>query len=235
MVYSDSSTLQGIVEETRWLTGTDATSYSINNLTRNANRALDRVAYLIQTADGEWDFDDTNNTDLAIATTDIVSGQQDYGISTAFLKVSKVFIYQTATDTTWQELEFVGDKGEFLKASSTNDTGVPTKYTIINNSIFFDTFPNYNSTGGLKVCYQRNMGYFATSDTTKTPGFNPQYHRLISLLSARDFFMAKEPKKTNQFAVEIDKLEKGLVDFYSNRKQEVALNFSSNININDYR
>ena len=88
MVFSDSSTKQGLVEEIDFLLGTDATDYPTAQKTRNINRWFDRVISLILQADAKWEWDDTNYTDLPIATASLVANQQDYSISgTEFLKI----------------------------------------------------------------------------------------------------------------------------------------------------
>ena len=78
-LYSDARFWCGIAN-------TDTTTYPLADFTRNANFALDRVSSLIM----KWD--DTNNTDLPIATTSLVASQQDYGIAVGHLKVLKVRI-----------------------------------------------------------------------------------------------------------------------------------------------
>ena len=80
-----------IISDIAFWTKADITAYPINDRTRNCNLALDKMAALVMSADGRWEWDDTNNTDLPIGRTNLVSGQRDYGISGAtFLKITKV-------------------------------------------------------------------------------------------------------------------------------------------------
>jgi hypothetical protein len=232
MVFSDTSTKQGIIQEIDFLVGTNSGNYSTNDKTRNVNRGLDRIAYLIQTADGRWDWEDTNNTDLPIATTNIVANQQDYGIDTTFLKVKEVFYYENGN---WEKLKHSEDKEKFLKITST-DTGEPTEYCIIGNSIMLDVYPDSNVTAGLKVYFARSVHYFETTDTTESAGFNPQFHRLLSLYGAYDWAIAKEPQKATWLKNEISTMEKALQDFYSKRDQTENYRFiNSGLNTNDYK
>jgi len=221
MVYSDTSGLQGIVEEIDFIVNTNSSSYPITQKTRNINRGLDKVAYLIQTADGKWDFEDTNNTDLPIGYTDLVAGQQDYSFDSTHLKIKNVFYVDK--EGTKTELIHRDDKAFFLEKISTQDIGIPTAYCIIGNSIFLDCFPEEGTIEDaniqLEVYFARNVSYFAVSDTTKTPGFNPQFHRILSLYGAYDYAFAKGLESTKLIRQEIALMEKSIQDFYSKRDQ----------------
>lgn len=229
-----------IVADARKQTRTTSTNWTDANILIDINNGLDEVASIIQRADGNWQWEDPNQTDLPIGTTNIVSGQQDYEISTTFLKVEKVWIHTTSTDTTWTELDYVEDKSEFLDKVSTQDTGVPMFYTIVGNSLIFDTFPNYSSTNGLKVLFARNVQYFSGTTTpvatTVAPGFNPQFHKYLSLYAQREWLEAYEKGNDhlNKVLIRMQKMEKDIQKYYSSKKKGTALNFSANLDANDY-
>lgn len=230
-----------IVADARKQTRTTSTNWTDANILIDLNNGLDEVASIIQQADGNWQWEDTNQTDLPIGTTDINSGQQDYEIDQTFLKVEKVWIHTTATDTTWHELTYIEDKSKFLDLVSTQDTGVPTSFTIIGNSILFDTFPNYASTNGLKVLFARNVKYFSGGETavatTSAPGFNPQFHKYLSLYAQREWLEAYEKGNDhlNKVLIRMQKMEKDMQKYYSSKKKSTHFNLKSGININDYR
>lgn len=221
MVYSNDITKDGIVEESRFLTNTNSVQFPIEDITRFTNRGMDRISYLIQTADGRWQWDDSTNNDLPIGTTNIVSGQKEYSFGTDMLKVIKVVLTDangekkiiTPVDT--RDVE----AGALIVGDSDN-VGTPIRYDKFANSIFLDPVPNYNATNGLEVYFQRNGAYFDTTDTTKVAGFNPQFHRLLPLYNTRDFYMSKDITKVNAYQAQIDKLEEALVDFYSGRNED---------------
>src|ERR1035437_6607564 len=62
--------------------------------TRYINEALNRIVNLIMTADGRWQYDDTNNTDFPIATTSLSttlgSEQQDYSFDITMLRILRI-------------------------------------------------------------------------------------------------------------------------------------------------
>lgn len=84
---SDNS---GICNEIDSLCDSTATSYPIAVKTRRVNSALETIVGKIIAADGTWQFDDTNFTDLPIGTADLVEGQSSYTFSQKFLAIENV-------------------------------------------------------------------------------------------------------------------------------------------------
>ncbi len=64
MEFSNTTTGSGIVQDVYFNCNADGNSYPINDVTRNVNRAYDKVVSRILTADGRWEFDDQNATNL---------------------------------------------------------------------------------------------------------------------------------------------------------------------------
>lgn len=224
-LYSDARFLCGIDETS------DTTSYPIKAFTRNANLALDRYNVLILKADGTWKYDDTNQSgELLDVTNNLVSGTQKYALGATWLKIGQVRIKDSAGNLrVLPPLDRKKQSDSQLTASS----GTPVGYFILGNYLYLDKAPNYNSTGGLEVQYQRGAAYFAYTDTTKTPGFAVQFHRLISLRGALDFCLING--MSNRVAAlqgiigtppDLDNnqpgsgMEKELVDFYSQRNAD---------------
>lgn len=231
MTFSDTLT------DIDFFVGTNSTTYTTANKTRNINRGLDRVGFLIQSSDGKWTWEDTNNTDLPIGYTDVVAGQQDYSIDTTFLKIKEV--YYTDESGSKSELRFESDKQRILELDS-RDTGIPTAYTIVGNSILLDCFPTKGTAEDadikLTVHFARNVHYFETSDTTAVAGFNPQFHRILSLYGAYDYAIAKGLEIANALRQEIVVMEKALTSFYSGRLEVLNRNMRvEGININNYK
>ncbi len=225
MVFSDSSGKQGIVEAIDFYVSTDSTSYPTAQKTRNINRWYGIVVSWILEANSRWQWDDTNHTDLPIGTTDIVSGQRDYAVLSAspsaskdYLKVLKVLVKDSSGN--WVELQpFDSQDPEarsYLENNSSN-SGTPTRYDFIYSSLIFDVAPDYNSTGGIKVYFQRSPDYFNASDTTQAPGFATQFHNVLALGGAYDFAVAKSLSQANTLRQEIEVVKDSLTDFYSHR------------------
>lgn len=230
MQYNDESTDQGILQDITFWTGADKgtsdadswTAYTLKDRTRNCNFGLDRLLALVLRADQRWKWDDTNNTDLPIGQFNIVSGQRDYGITGAtYLKILKVVIKDSGG--VLHELSPIDIHSPEAKAlNEKTNTGTPKYYDLHGNSLWLEPCPNYASTLGGRIYFQRNVSYFLTSDTTKAPGFAQPFHRLISLYASEDYLAAKGLMGDRLRAVQnmIVGLETSLIDFYASRNQE---------------
>lgn len=217
MVYNDTVTNQGIVQDIYFEVNADATTYPIADITRNANVALDNVVTCILGADSRWQFDSTNATDLPIGSTDIISGQQDYSFDSEYLVIKSLEIQDS--NGKWTRLIPIDnlslDEREALSGFQTTN-GVPMYYDKMGESILLYPTPNYNrrlveeSSAGLRAYFQRNIEYFVAGDTTKTPGFATHLHKYIPLYCSYVFACAKGLDKQNKL--------KERIEFYEGNK-----------------
>jgi hypothetical protein len=180
---------------------------------------------LALTSDGKWQVDDNNYTTLPIATTDVVSGQQDYSLDDAAMEIETVFIKNSAGD--WQEVRPVDITGRNTDSPArniwrlpTNDAGVPTGYDKVGRSLFFSAIPNYNSTGGLKVVFKRGPSYFVSGDTTKEPGIPVIFHNYIYRYAAWTYLADKNPKKASLLYPLLARDEEAITDFFAHREKD---------------
>lgn len=211
------------------LTKTNSTSFPNDDLVILANNALDRVTSLILQADGRWQWDDTNQTDLPIATTNLVSGQQDYSLSVDHIEIQRV----EAKDSNgnWYLLKPL-DKAEIKIALNeyfdTDDT--PRYYDKVGNSVFLYPAPNYSQSASLKLYFSRPASYFVSGDTTKKPGFNALFHDLIPLWVAYDYGLANGLSNVNLLMQEIQRKETELLESYQKRSKDEPLRFRTPYN-----
>lgn len=225
MIYSDASGKGGIVQEIDFLVNSDDGSYPIAQKTRNINRHMDNVVSLILQSDGRWQWDDSNQTDIPIGTATLVDGQQDYSLSGAtFLDVTRVEIKDVNGNYNLiqpiDQRQVTGQSlTEFMKTS-----GKPLYYDKIGESVFLYPKPSTSqvtASAGIKVYFQRPPSYFTVADTTKTPGFAPIFHRILSIGPALDFAIANEMvTKVNILSAQLSKLEAGIVQHYSARNKD---------------
>lgn len=220
MQFNGDSNNLDLYHEALWWAGqgTDTTQFTVAQFTRSANFGMDRVISLIFKSDQKWQFDDSNNTDLPIATANLVNGQQDYSFAVTQLKVWKVRIKDSGGN--WVTLDPV-DRRDLSDSQLTESNGTPRRYDKLGNSIFLYPASDYSSTGGMEVQFQRGASYFIPTDTTKTPGFASQFHRLIAFYGARDYLAINGV--TNQWKIvdnEITKMENDLLDYYSSRNPD---------------
>lgn len=213
-------TFTEILAESRRFVKADSTSYSTADITVSANRALDRVTALIRAAEGRWSWDDSNNTDLPIATTALVADQQDYNLDPTHYQIQRIEVKDE--DGIWHKLDPI-DQTDVYNQSLTDflkTSGVPKYYDKVGNSLFLYPKPSYAQAASLKCFYTRGPSYFDVSDTTKAPGFNVIFHQLIALWAAYDYAAINQLSVKKDIADEIAIKEDKLNEYYSLRNKD---------------
>lgn len=195
--------------------------------TSDVNLALDDVLSTIFEVGGTWQFDDSNHTDYPIITTNIVSGQRDYTFVTdeqgnLILDIYKVMVADEQGN--FSEIIPV-DQQSRLSPPGYNDgnntTGLPNTYDKTANGIFLDAIPNYNRTGGLKVFINREGSYFATTDTTKKPGFAGLFHEYLALRPSYQYAYRNGLENTKLLKQEMLEMEDKIRNYYKAREKDV--------------
>lgn len=226
MIYSD---IKSLVYS---LTKTNSTSFTDADLVIYANNALERVESLIEQADHRWQFDDTNQTDLPIATTALVTDQQDYSFATSHLSITRVELKDSLGN--WHLLDpfdqtdlYDQSLTDFLKSS-----GLPTMYDKLGNSVFLYPKPNYSQAASLKIWFKRGPSYFVAGDTSKQAGFNQMYHDLIPLWVAYNYALANGLANANQLFAEITRKEEALQNDYALRGKDEHISLRARQSLN---
>lgn len=233
MVFNDISGRSGLIQRIeKWtnkgdgaISG-DATLLKI--VTADINEEFDDLMPLMLSYSQYPRWDDTNHTDLPIATVNIVSGQNDYKIaeddnSLDILNLTDIRILTSASATQYVDLEEMTiDDPRALSAQSpnTSETGVPSAWLKRGNIIFLYPKPNYASTNGIKMFFEREQSYFVSTDTTKEPGIPKPFHRLLGLKVALGRVMIDKPTETQLIAGLERKIavsQQALVDMISMR------------------
>lgn len=239
MQFSDSSTKQGLIEDVTFITGMDTTQYATADRTRNINRWLMHAVGVIMRADAEWEFDDTDKTDLPTLTTTMVASQEDYELPKslttdaytlqggatggAILKIHRVEARDSAG--IWKKLdqfdqrEIPGALSEFFK-----NAGMPSHYDVRGGSLFLKPAPSAAATtlaSGLRLYIAREPDAFTASDTTKEPGFCELYHRILSYGASLDWFQkTQQSDRALEMKESIAAMEYGLKEFYGGRNRD---------------
>lgn len=189
--------------------------------TARLNRAYDKAVTLITSADGRWQWDDTNYTDLPIGSTALVSGQRDYAFDLEHLDVIKVVITDSSGNKRQLTPYSLTDAmGQIEAEDITTAGGVPEFYRKTGGSIMLHPTPNYSRSLALTVYYQRRPSYFAYTDATKSPGLPYTLHRYLSLEASLDYAISKQLDLKKDLAVEVKAMEDTLINFYSKRAKD---------------
>lgn len=234
--FNNTTTKNGIIQRIERNCGFNDGDISGNTtrlaqFTGDINVALDAAVAKILAASGTWQFDDSNNTDYPIITTNIVSGQRDYsfttdGSSNLVLGVYRVLLANS--NGVFAEIQPVdqatpntnnNDTTSFI--SGANTTGTPNRYDKFSNGIFLDPIPNYNYTGGLKLFVNREASHFVTSDTTKKPGFAGSFHEYLVLKVSYEFARGKL-KNENSLLRDLVAMERSMEEFYGAEREKDA-------------
>lgn len=217
------STYGSLQSKVYFLTKTNVNSFTNADMAVLATHAINRVASLINQADGRWEFDDSNQTDLPIATTALVSGQQDYALAVTHTNIERVELKDS--DGNWGKLTPI-DQADVYDQSVTDfmsGGGTPLYYDKMGSSLFLYPAPDYSQAASLKIYFTRPPVALLSSDissTTVSPGFNALYHDLIALWIAYDYALANGLPNANQLMVEIDRKEEALKEDFALRSKD---------------
>ena len=194
MVFNGDSDDQDICTLADDLASTTDNVFPLKQKARFANKTLGTIWSVIFKSYGGWQFDDSNQTNLPSATTALVSGQQQYTNPTDAVTVRGVEV--KTTGGTWQAIspiteEEIRDLGlaeaEFFKVA-----GQPIRYRAMDGLIKLYPGPNYSQAASLRMTFDRDMTNFASTDTTKEPGFMSNFHDLVAVGMAMEFARAKK-------------------------------------------
>ena len=202
MQFSGSSSGQDIITLAEKLTKSNSTSFPIAEKTLYANQAVKIIQTWIHQAYGGWLYDDSNYTDFPEATTTLTSGQVDYSLPIESNQIVGISIKQA--DGTWYPLqpitlEQIQDKG-ISESQFYSTVSSPQYYRLLAKSIKIYPASNYTLAAGIKLYESREASLFATTDTTKVPGFDAQFHEAVPTYMALQY--ATINGLTNQVALQ---------------------------------
>ena len=228
MNFSDTTNKSGLIQDCETLLGFEDGDISGNTtrlkeFTRLMNAWYRRAVSWIWEAENAWEFDDSNQTDLPIATTNLVAEQQDYEMPSDALTVNRV---EVMDDEGNYKLLSPFDQSE-QKASAMSEfeetAGFPRYYDLIGRSIFLFPKPaaaDVTTSAGLKLYFDRDIEVLESTDTTTEPGFAANFHRILSLGACRDYSLGKEMySKLNVIKPQLEELKKSIQKYYNRRDQ----------------
>lgn len=230
-------TLDNLRSDIAFLTKTDTNSYPDADRVRNVNIWYHKVITMILEAIDGWDFDDSNHTDYPVLTTSLVANQRDYPIpvSEKVLKIKRIDICYDGTGNTCYKAEPI-DSGEIGDGFG-NDTDVDARfskskpyYDIRYNSIWI--YPradsgNVANSGILRIEWTREIVEFVVGDTSKEPGIDKPFHRMLSIGASLDYAIANDLPQKNNLAELLMDFEMRLRRYYGSKNSDRKLGLSS--------
>lgn len=214
-------TFTQLVNESRRLVKATDVAYPIADVTESINRALDSAVSLIRQSEGRWQWQDTNDSVAPYSsTTSITTGTNQIVIDPTYERIQRVTIKRPG-DTTFTKLKpFDVSDPLCLDMYNTGSTGVPTHYDKMGKYFVLYPTPNYTQANSFQVFYEQGPSYFTVSDTTKTPGIEPLFHRYLALSAAYDYAMINLTKVADKIRQEMTLMEKRMQDFYMHRDKD---------------
>lgn len=225
MQFSDTSTLQGVVQDVHFFCETDSTSYQTNDIVRNVNRWLYRGICWALEADPTWD--DRNLTTFNEVTTTLVNGQADYTLPTDMLHLDGVYVKNAQGDYAKMTL-FEQSKSGVLFEELFSSSGMPSFYMIESNAIKLGPSPDatqVTTAAGLKIKISREVDVFTNADTTQEIPLGEPFDRLVVHGAVYDYCVAKGlTEKASSHRTEIEAIKRDMAVFYTNRVRDKKTN-----------
>jgi len=160
------------------ISGNAAPDYYLDYFTVLVNNWNGYFTTTIQRISGEATYDDVNNTGFATERYSSVNDQQDYGIDTDISATRMMEIRDATeadTDKGFSTIPFIEFKDRVSNRFG-QTSGTPTGWWMEGRSFIFDVPIDTAKIDIYRATYDRHASTFATSDTTKTPGFDSQFH-----------------------------------------------------------
>lgn len=220
MIFSDTSqNKSGLIQDINFICSCDDYSYPIADKTRNINEELYNIGILMWQFSPSWHWDDANLTTHPILLTDLIDNKPDYTLETNIIHLERVSVKKKGGD--WVDLKFVPFSR--IPSEFNKNKGLPSIYSIKGNSLFLFPPPSSNDVTlqkGLKIYITRiaNDAKFVTTDTLKEPGFNPAFHRLLSLKASLMFLLSNDLERYNRVKLEYNELLNSFVEWLKLRQ-----------------
>lgn len=220
-------------------TGASVLDYTYQQRTISFNNWLYRINTWILQAQDEWDADDKNNTNFSEATTNLIANQTDYALPATSIRIKRLEV--TYDGVNWYranpiDLNEIGD-AENNPATNSNFTTTNPFYDIKNNSVVLYPAPTVNVTDGLKMWYDRLFSAISyTSEAnndlltgTKTPGFDDNFHELLSLGVSYDWNSKKKQDKS--LMADINLMKADLINLYGSKQKDRNYSMNSAVDL----
>lgn len=222
---------QDCVTEILSICGATTNTYSLNDITRRFNSALDDYFDIALEADGTWPFDDFNQSSSAIVTQNLASGTNVYKISSFDGSAIGIFgISILKDDGTVKKLDpenFTEIEAKFEIDYDTSNTGEPTHYTKFGNFLYVRPTPNYSETNGLRAYTERDPLYMTAADTTKEPGVPKKHHMWLCRATALPYLIEKRLPQVQAIAQIVELGKQDIQRYYSRRGKDTPSRITS--------
>lgn len=231
-VFNDTTDKLGLIQEceTKVFGGNygaiSSNTKRLKTFTRYLNNGLNRWTSLVMQYDTRWQFHDANYTTHPEAYTNLVAGQQDYGLSDLHLQIRHVYVLDAnGKKVPLKQLDErdLANRGVSPEEYLSTD-GMPKYYDLKGRSLFLYPAPSASETtltDGLYVTYTSAPSYFADTDTTKEAGIPLQFSNYPAIFASRSYCIDNKMRsKAKDFGVELEEMEQAIMEFYAMRNRD---------------
>ncbi len=226
MLFSDTSTQLGMVEQIRSMTRLSADQWPISKIVASCNNYLDFITGYAIGADKRFQWDDTNHSKLPEGITGLLTGQSDYSFLTdqqgnRILTLIGISLYNSSTGKYVPLKETDRNDQNYDPATYGMDTGTPTEYDkIADNIVRLNFKPSGDNPTGLKFYFQRTANYFTADDTTKEAGVPALLHRGFVISASYDAALTLGLANLQPLSLERQVEEAKMVKYFSDRNRD---------------
>lgn len=233
-VFNDVSGGTGVIQECERICNMVAGTITSNSdllktFTSRVNNAIDYFILLAYKYDKNWSFDDRRFGDddatkgLPILSTNIKIGVGDYLFDSDILMAEQVFLMDA--NGQWRELDVQDNKNDPPTYLRPTQSGTPTKYTLVGNSIILDYLPNYSAALGLKIICRRVAKHFTITNGSIPLGIPGPFAPYIARKASYPYVSEKGLKHAVQLRKEIGSDREG-DPYYGGDELSIANFFS---------
>ena len=210
--------LEALKLDVRFLTNATSDDFSEVDLLRSLNRHYDLFTTFIWNNQGEWRFDDSNHDTFAVADTDLVVNQRDYFLPTDARQLHRVEVKNKGGDYIKLKRLHEADMGLSLSEFA-KETGTPLRFAVRGRSLILYPAPSTDGVElaqGLRIYVSRSVTEM--ENNTDEPGFDREFHRVLSLGASVDWCISSENfRKKQELEQEMNKLMESARQHFANR------------------
>lgn len=224
MQFNGHSTSQDCVSEVLKICGATTATYPLVDITRRFNGALDDYFQMAFAADARWSFDDVNQTNPPLESINLVSGTQNYALSSFTSEIINVMRVE-ALDPSGNKILLLPLQDNQVASQALTDfmstNGTPKWYRKFGKWIYLYPAPNYNSTNGLSIYFDRPASRMISTDTTKVPGVPTTHHMALCRMAALPFLIEKNLPQLASVGAQIQADKDMIIDHFTHRDKDV--------------
>jgi hypothetical protein len=233
MQFSDTTNKNGIIQDCERLcslgdAGISGQPTLLKQFTAQVNNTVSRLWSLIFQAYGGWIYDDSNNTDLPQAYTNLVAGQRRYSLPSYALSILRVDVTDSGglvrrLTPVPQEVIDIGI-ADFMQ-----DEGPPQFYRLMDGELELYPASLVAVTDGLEIFFERDSVQFVSTDTTRTPGFASPFHYLVPIGASIDHLRSKQASSAvlKELKEDMEKGEAKMTAYYNKRWRDLRPKIST--------